>query len=170
MSNVQTNLVAMLPRLQRFARTLSGSAQIGDDLVQATCVRALASEASWMEGTRFDAWIFRILRNQWIDWLRKHRTEGEVEPIEETIDLMGEDGERRAHDNLMLEKVWRTIDRLPVEQREILLLVCMEELSYREVADVLGIPTGTVMSRLARARAKLSELTEVTGSAAERLQ
>jgi RNA polymerase sigma-70 factor, ECF subfamily len=169
MSNVQANLVAMLPRLQRFARTLSGSSVIGDDLVQATCVRALSHEGGWVEGTRFDAWIFRILRNQWIDWLRRHRTEGDQEPIEDAPELVGEDGERRAHQTLMLKEVWRTIDRLPAEQREVLLLVCVEELSYREAAEVLGVPTGTVMSRLARARARLTGFEETTGSAVEEL-
>lgn len=122
-------------------------------------MRVLANGESWTPGTRFDAWIFRILRNQWIDWTRRRRTEGQVDPIED-VDLAGDDGEVRALSTVMLAQVNREIAALPREQQEVLLLVCIEDLSYREVAEILNVPIGTVMSRLARARKRLIELTQ----------
>jgi RNA polymerase sigma-70 factor (ECF subfamily) len=157
---VQTNLVALLPRLQRFAQTLCGSATTADDLVQAACMKALDNAETWTPGTRFDAWMFRILRNQWTDWLRRRQTEGQVDPIDEVAGLIGDNGEARAEASLMLGQVWQKVEGLPAEQKQVLLLVCIEEMSYREVADVLDLPIGTVMSRLARARNRLIHLTE----------
>ncbi|MFN0193228.1 MAG: RNA polymerase sigma factor [Aestuariivirga sp.] len=146
----------MLPRLRRFAISLCGSREVADDLVQTACEKALASASSWTPGTRFDAWMFRILRNAWIDRLRRTRTEGIVEDIDDHAELastmMGADAET----NLFLKSVWRLIGELPAEQREVVLLVCVEELSYGEAAETLGVPMGTVMSRLARAREKIA--------------
>jgi RNA polymerase sigma-70 factor (ECF subfamily) len=152
-------MIALLPRLRRFAIALTGSRQNADDLVQGACERALAARASWTPGTRFDAWMFRILRNLWIDMLRKQRTEGVRESIEERYDLVGAQGEKEAEDRLMLAALREAVKRLPEEQREVLLLVCVEDMSYRDAADALDVPVGTVMSRLSRARARLSEMT-----------
>ena len=120
--------------------------------MQTACERALANAATFQEGTRFDAWMFRILRNLWIDEVRKRKTAGPQEDIEAQDDLVGMSGEREAEARLTLKSVAEAIDRLSEEQREVLLLVCVEELSYKEAAEVLGVPIGTVMSRLARAR------------------
>jgi RNA polymerase sigma-70 factor (ECF subfamily) len=158
--SVEPELLALLPRLRRLARTLTGSAATADDLVQATCERVWAHAADWVPGTRFDAWAFRILRNQWIDWARRSKTEGYPEPVDERTDLVGEWGEKRAMDKLILDDVRKAIDALPAEQREVLLLVCVEDFSYGEAAQVLGVPIGTVMSRLARARKRLNSAVE----------
>jgi RNA polymerase sigma-70 factor (ECF subfamily) len=152
-------LVALLPRLRRFALVLCRSQPLADDLVQGACERALANAGSWTPGTKFDAWMFRILRNYWIDHLRRMRTEGKTEDVSMQTQLIGDPGEGPILNRLVLSEVQRAIDSLPLEQREVLVLVCADDLSYREVAEVLGVPIGTVMSRLARARKRLMEMT-----------
>lgn len=155
-------LIAFLPNLRRFAISLCRAPDTADDLVQLACERAIASAASFEPGTRFDAWMFRILRNLWIDQLRRDRTAGPKEDIglyEES--LAGDAGTAPEH-RLLLTEVWSAIGRLPEEQREVLLLVCVEELSYREAAGIMGIPIGTVMSRLARARANIALATGIS--------
>ncbi len=149
----------MLPRLRRYALALCRSSVQADDLVQAACVRALASAGSWQPGTRFDAWIFRIMRNHWIDGLRRVRTEGHTEDVDEHQTLVGENGETRVMEKLVLMDVRRAIDALPPEQRDVLILVCVEDMAYQEAAEVLGVPIGTVMSRLSRARKRIQDLT-----------
>lgn len=153
---VEDQLVAFLPNLRRFAISLCGSRDVADDLVQAACERALASAERFEPGTRFDAWMFRILRNLWIDIVRRRKTAGVQEDISEREDIVGASGEREVEARMTLRSVGEAITELPDEQREVLLLVCIEELSYRETADVLDIPIGTVMSRLARARKNLA--------------
>jgi RNA polymerase sigma-70 factor (ECF subfamily) len=155
-------LVVFLPNLRRFAISLCRSRDLADDLVQATCERALANAGRFEPGTRFDAWMFRILRNLWIDHIRKQRTAGPQEGIEQRQELVGASGERDVEARLTLNSVAQAITDLPVDLREVILLVCVEDLSYREAADVLGIPIGTVMSRLARARKNLAEAAGIT--------
>jgi len=152
-------LVALLPRLRRFALVLCRSQPLADDLVQGACERALANAGSWTPGTKFDAWMFRILRNYWIDHLRRMRTEGMMEDVSMQTQLIGDAGEGPILSRLVLSEVQRAIDNLPQEQQEVLVLVGAEDLSYREAAEVLGVPIGTVMSRLARARKRLMEMT-----------
>ena len=152
-------LVALLPRLRRFALVLCRSHALADDLVQGACERALAHAGSWTPGTRFDAWMFRILRNYWIDHLRRMKVEGMTEDVTTQTELIGDSGEAPILSRLALTEVQRAIDTLPHDQREVLVLVCGEDLSYREAADILNVPVGTVMSRLARARKRLVELT-----------
>jgi len=151
--------VALLPRLRRFALVLCRSSSLADDLVQSACERALANADSWTPGTRFDAWVFRILRNNWIDHLRRSRTEGMKEDVSVQTAIVGDAGEEPILSRLLLAEVQAIIDTLPSEQREVLLLVCVEDLAYREAAEILGVPIGTVMSRLARARKQLVEMT-----------
>ncbi|MFC4173746.1 RNA polymerase sigma factor [Microvirga sp. GCM10011540] len=153
-------LVALLPRLRRFALVLCRSPALADDLVQGACERALANADTWEPGTRFDAWVFRILRNHWIDQLRRSKAEGMTEDVTEQKQIIGDSGEGPVLSRLLLAEVQRAIDAMPQEQREVLVLVCVEELAYREAAEVLGVPIGTVMSRLARARKRLVEMTE----------
>jgi RNA polymerase sigma-70 factor, ECF subfamily len=160
--SVEGRLVAFLPNLRRFAISLCGSRDIADDLVQAACERAIANADRFDPGTRFDAWMFRILRNLWIDQLRRQKTAGPQEDISERVDIAGVSGEKVVEAILTLKSVQQAIAELADEQREVLLLVCVEELSYRETAEVLGIPIGTVMSRLARARRNLAETTGIT--------
>jgi len=161
-NQVADQLVAFLPNLRRFAISLCRSREIADDLVQGACERALANAGSFVPGTRFDAWMFQILRNLWIDRLRRQNTAGIPDAIEQRHDLIGSHGERDAEARLTLKSVSDAIAELPDGQREVLLLVCVEELSYQEAADVLGVSIGTVMSRLARARINLAQATGIS--------
>jgi RNA polymerase sigma-70 factor, ECF subfamily len=158
-SAIGQELVALLPRLRRFALVLCRSQPLADDLVQGACERALAHADSWTPGTRFDAWMFRILRNHWIDHLRRTKAEGMTEDVATQTQLIGDPGEGPILSKLVLSEVQQAIESLPQEQREVLVLVCADDLSYREAAEVLNVPIGTIMSRLARARKRLVELT-----------
>jgi len=153
----EDQLVALLPNLRRFAISLCRTRDGADDLVQAACERALANADRFEPGTSFPAWMFRILRNLWIDQVRKRSTAGPQEDIDQRQDIVGASGERDVEARLTLNAVGQAIMGLSDEQREVLLLVCVEDLSYKEAADVLGIPIGTVMSRLARARKNLAD-------------
>lgn len=149
-------LIALLPRLRRFALSLCGDRALADDLVQGACERALKSQDSWEPGTRLDAWTFRILRNLWLDGVRKKRSEGVSEPVDEMVGLAGEDGRQVAHASIAAGAVIEKVAALPEDHRRVLTLICIEELSYREAAEALGVPIGTVMSRLSRARKALA--------------
>ena len=147
-------LIAVLPRLRRFARGLSGSVADADDLVQAACERALARQHQFQEGTRFDSWMFRIVQTIWIDQVRSRDVRKEDGDIAE--DRLGSDEPaRRVEARLALDEVRRALDRLPPDQRTALLLVSVEGLSYKEAAEVVQVPVCTIMSRLARARIAL---------------
>lgn len=156
-------LIAILPRLRRFALSLTGRREVADDLVQLACERALAHQASFMPGTRFDSWLFRILRNAWFDQLRRRRTEGPMEDVHEHENLLATGGEADAETRLTLQRVWSLIGDLPEDQREVLLLVSVEGLSYKEAAEVLDVPIGTVMSRLSRARTRIAAAAGIEG-------
>jgi RNA polymerase sigma-70 factor, ECF subfamily len=149
-------LIAVLPRLRRFARGLTGTAAEADDLVQAACERALAREHQFQEGTRFDSWMFRIVQTVWIDQLRAREVRKEDGDVAE--DRLGSDMPvRRIEARLALGEVRLAVERLPPEQRAVLLLVAIEGLSYKEAAAVADVPVGTIMSRLARARIALHQ-------------
>ena len=149
--DIRPHMVRLLPRLRAFARALAKSSDVADDLVQATCEKALRAVGSWTPGSRLDSWMFRIMQNHWIDLKRRNRTETPVDGPD-GLRLVAEDGRRVTEARLTLGSVRGLIDEMPEEQRAVLVLVCVEELSYREAAEVLDIPIGTVMSRLARAR------------------
>lgn len=155
MSDLGYRIVALLPRLRGFARALTRSRDAADDLVQATCEKALRHGESWTPGTRLDAWLFRIMRNHWIDTVRRNRPEVPLDSEEIANALPFEDGRRTAEARLTLADVRAIANALPDEQRMVLMLVCVEEMSYRETAEMLDVPIGTVMSRLARGRAAL---------------
>jgi RNA polymerase sigma-70 factor (ECF subfamily) len=151
-ADIRIELVALLPRLRRFGVSLTRSQDRADDLVQAACERALRAEASYETGTRLDSWMFRIMRNLWIDEMRKAKSQGPHDDVEDNLDIAGEDGTKTVELRSESSAVEQAILRLPEEFRSVLVLVCVDELSYREAAEVLGVPIGTVMSRLARAR------------------
>lgn len=158
---VRAEMVALLPRLRRFARGLAGTADQADDLVQAACERAIARIEQWTPGTRLDSWMFRIVQTIWLDERRaaKVRTgEGRVEAAEAADPELTVDGVRRMEAHLTYDAVRRAIANLPEEQRAVMLLVCVEGQTYKEAAETLSIPIGTVMSRLARARLGLSRV------------
>jgi RNA polymerase sigma-70 factor, ECF subfamily len=170
---VRADMVALLPRLRRFARGLTGTPDQADDLVQAACERAIARIEQWTPGTRLDSWMFRIVQTIWLDERRaaKVRTgEGRIDAAEATDPELSVDGVRRMEAHLTYDRVRRVIGKLPEEQRIVMMLVCVEGQTYKEAADTLGIPIGTVMSRLARARAGLArEIGESDGSNVVRL-
>jgi RNA polymerase sigma-70 factor, ECF subfamily len=150
-------LIAVLPRMRRFAAGLTRSASEADDLVQAACERALTREHQFQEGTRFDSWMFRIVQTIWIDQLRASGIRKEDGDIAE--ERLGTDEPvRRVEARLALSEVRRAISLLPPDQRATLMLVTVEGLSYKQAADVAGVPIGTIMSRLARARIALQQL------------
>ena len=153
---LEDRMIASLPKLRRFAITLCGSRELADDLVQTACEKALANAAGFEPGSSFDAWIFKILRNSWLDILRRRRTAGHVVDIAEIQEIVGTSGEKEMEAKLLVGSVHAAIGRLPADQREVLILVCVDELSYREAAEVIGVPVGTVMSRLFRARENLA--------------
>lgn len=148
-------LIEKLPNLRRFALSLCRSGDTADDLVQITVERALSARASYDPATRIEAWLFRILRNAWIDMARKHKIRGTHVRLEEAPETAAA-GHHPGDARLMVAAVMDAVERLPIDQREVLLLVCVEDLSYAEAATILNIPKGTVMSRLSRARTALA--------------
>jgi RNA polymerase sigma-70 factor (ECF subfamily) len=156
-------LVAVLPRLRRFARGLTGSPVEADDLVQAACERALSRQEQFQEGTRFDSWMFRIVQTIWIDQIRARGVRKE-ESDESGMERLGSDEPvRRVEARLQLSEVREALNHLPDEQRAALMLVTVEGLSYKEAAEVAGVPIGTIMSRLARARIALQSQIDAGG-------
>jgi RNA polymerase sigma-70 factor (ECF subfamily) len=153
----ERDLIAALPGLRRFALSLCRRADVADDLVQTAVERAVASRDRYDPQTRLEPWLFRILRNAWIDMTRRQSTRGSEIDVVDAPEAAIVDGERVTEAVLMLRKTEEALATLPEDQREVLVLVCFEELSYAEAAEVLGIPKGTVMSRLARGRAALAE-------------
>lgn len=156
-------LIAVLPRLRRFARGLAGSASEADDLVQAACERALARAHQFQEGTRFDSWMFRIVQTIWIDQVRARdvrREGGEDEGMHVGTDELV----RRAEARLALREVRAALRQIPADQRSALLLVTVDGLSYKEAAEIADVPVGTIMSRLARARVALQAKLEAGGA------
>lgn len=146
------DLVALVPKLRRFAYSLTGNMQDGDDLVQAACEKALRNADQFIPGTRMDSWMYRILQTLWIDDRRKAQRRGAaVDPDEVHL---SDDGKAASlpEDRMMLARTRAAMAALPEGQREVLALIAIEGLSYREAAETLDIPVGTVMSRLSRAR------------------
>jgi len=158
--NIRREMLALLPRLRRFAYGLTGSMDEGDDLVQATCERAIRHIGTWQPGTRLDSWMYRIARNTYFNTLRAKRVRADHLQSLDRDELTRVDGARAMEARLTFTAVRDFIARLPEEQRTIILLVCVEGLAYKEVAEVLDLPIGTVTSRLARARLTLREFAE----------
>lgn len=151
----RSDLVALVPRLRRFALSLSGNPQDADDLVQAACEKALRNAAQFTPGTRMDSWMYRIVQTLWIDDRRRYRRRGTVIDPQDANLCDGGRGARLPEDRMMLGKLRDAMQTLPPPQHAALSLVAVEGLSYKDAAEVLDIPIGTLMSRLARARAAL---------------
>jgi len=150
-------MIAFLPRLSAFALSLTGNADQRDDLVQETCTRALAHRDQWQSGTRLDSWMFRIAQNLWLDRKRAERYRGELVDIDMVGDLTDSDGRRITESRLARAQVLRGLDQLSPEHRVLIGLVCVDGMTYKEASEVLELPVGTVMSRLARARLALHD-------------
>lgn len=157
-TQTRSEIVAMLPRLRRFARALTGQMADADDIVQIAVERALMRMDQFEAGTKLDSWLFSIVRNAWIDEARARTRRGRVFAPAELGEQVGNDGESEMHAKLETDDVWTAMRKLPEEQREAVALVCVEGLAYREAADALGVPIGTLTSRLARGREALQAL------------
>jgi RNA polymerase sigma-70 factor (ECF subfamily) len=147
------SLVALIPRLRRYARALVGDRATADDLVQDTLERAWSKLHLFRQGTDLRAWLFTVMHNVHVNRVRGAKP---TDPLEEQMPELAQRAVQG--DALLMRDLERAVVALPVAQREVLLLVALEDLSYEETARVLGIPIGTVMSRLARAREKVRTL------------
>ncbi len=167
-------MIEFLPRLRRFAFVLTRNMDTADDLVQDTCERALARLDQWEPGTKLESWMYRIAQNIWLDRKRAEKVRGHALDIDEAVGVEGEDGRTVTESRLTLATVGEGIDRLPPDQQVLIAMVCVDGLSYKEAASILGVPIGTVMSRLSRARQALyqhlaSESSPLTPQLQERL-
>jgi RNA polymerase sigma-70 factor, ECF subfamily len=156
------DLVAAIPRLRRYARVLCGDVARADDLVQDALARAWEKRTLWRAGSDLRAWLFTVMHNVHVNQLATSRREAA------NVSLDAEDEHGAAwqvpargnpFDRIELLELVAHMSRLPVEQREVLLLAAVEELPYEDIAATLRIPIGTVMSRLSRAREKLRRMT-----------
>ena len=145
-----------IPRLRRYARALTRDATRADDLVQSCLLRAVAKQHLWQEGSDLRAWLFTILHNQHVNDVRRSMREGIAVPVEDVAPMLTIPSSTDA--SLQLRDLERAIAALPEEQRQVILLVGLEGMRYEEVASILGIPIGTVRSRLSRGRESLRVL------------
>jgi RNA polymerase sigma-70 factor (ECF subfamily) len=153
---VRRELIGMAPRLLRFARVLCRPPLDAEDLLQMTCERILSRSSQFIPGTRFDSWSMTVMHSIWKNELRRLGTERAAAVAMPLPD--NEDGERRAMGKIWLSDVLSALTRLPMEQAEAMTLVNIEGLSYADAAEVLGIPQGTLESRIARGRVALGRL------------
>ncbi|MEM7023214.1 MAG: RNA polymerase sigma factor [Pseudomonadota bacterium] len=156
---LREEIAALVPRLRRFAYALCGNRDEGDDVVQNACLKALTRLDQYQPGTRLDSWMFRIVHTGFLDEARRRVRRATV-PDPDAVARASDGGRaaRRPQHRLQLDRVLQAMAALPEDQRAVLALVAIEGCSYRKTAETLDIPVGTVMSRLARARAKLMPL------------
>ena len=149
----EREVVALIPRLRRFAASLSCDRDAGDDLCQATLERALRNRHLWADGSRLDSWMYRMMRNIWIDTLRSQKRRPETIDSEIIAETFGAPGAQEAV--VELSMIDRAMNQLPAEQREAVSLVMIEGFGYKEASEIIGCPPGTLNSRLVRGRDKL---------------
>ena len=148
-------ITALIPRLRRYARALTGDRSFADDLVQDTLERAWGRIYLWRPGSDLRAWLFTIMHNLHVNQARTRRSEDSIDPRNEPMEFAARPSQE---ERLEIRDLTMALRRLPDEQREVLLLVGLEEMSYQEAAKVLAVPLGTVMSRLSRGRERLRAL------------
>jgi len=154
----EDGLTELLPRLRRFAHTLARNPADADDLTQAAVERALRSRAQWEPGTRLDSWLYRIMRNLWIDMIRSRARKEDLHAPVEEAEWIGDDPRSAIEASLDLQKAMAAMQRLSDEQREVVALILIEGFGYRECSEILGLPLGTVSSRLVRGRTALLQM------------
>ena len=154
-ATIHADIAALLPRLRRFARALTFNREDGDDLVQVAVERALSRTAQWEQGTRLDSWIFRIIKNAWIDELRSRTRREQIFAPEEAGEHVGDDFAEAHQQRIAIHKA---MSMLSEDHRIVIALVLVDGLPYKEAAEVLQVPMGTLTSRLARAREALQGL------------
>ena len=152
-ADLRDGIVAILPRLRRFCMALARGQDAGDDLCQAAIERALSRSDQFKPGTRLDSWMYRIAQNIHIDQNRRLKTRGtEIDVDDMTGALSGDDGVQIVEGRSELARAQEAMAALPEEQRVLMALVVLDGISYKEAAETLDIPVGTVMSRISRAR------------------
>jgi RNA polymerase sigma-70 factor, ECF subfamily len=157
---IHDQIIALLPRLRRFARNLTRNPHDADDVVQIGVERALARLDQWRSDARLDSWMFKIVRNAWIDELRARGRRDKIFLNEEAGENIGTDTMERETERLSVQAA---MARLPEDQRIAVSLVLVEGLPYKEAAEVLDVPIGTLTSRLARGRLALQSLLGADG-------
>lgn len=151
-------LVRLIPKLRRFAKSLTKDPDKADDLVQAACERALKRLDHVREGTRFDSWMYRIIYTRWIDRIRRRKTRlAHLTLLEKGYDPPASNGNESSRLAVAMD-VRNALAALPEDHRAAILLICVEGYSYAEAATVLNVPAGTVASRVARARTTLGRM------------
>jgi len=150
MSEFHRLVEQQIPRLRRYARALTRNRERADDLVQDTLGRALAKERFWQPGTNLRAWLFTIMHNQNVNNVRRDLRESEAVDMEQIPAALSATTDPAASRKMF--ELERALDLLPLEQRQIILLVGLEGMSYEDTAAILSLPIGTVRSRLSRGR------------------
>jgi RNA polymerase sigma-70 factor (ECF subfamily) len=156
MADIQQMIEALIPRMRRYARALVRDVEGADDLVQESLVRALAKRHLWEEGTNLPAWLFTIVHNQHINQIRRSIHTGTMLDIDTVSPVLSEPANQDKR--LELRDLDRALGQLAVEQRVVVLLVGLESMPYTEISALLGVPVGTVRSRLSRGRQQLRQL------------
>jgi RNA polymerase sigma-70 factor (ECF subfamily) len=156
MTDIFHRIEQEIPRLRRYARALTREVSSADDLVQDCLSRALTKTHLWQEGTDLRAWLFTILHNQYVNHVRRAVREGSAVGLSETESSLSSSPNQTKR--LELRDLERALSKLPVEQRQVLLLVGLEGMRYEEVAEIMGVPVGTVRSRLSRGREALRSM------------
>ncbi len=163
---VRSEMIALLPRLRRFCMAKTGSTDAGDDLTQETIERALERIDQWQQGTRLDSWMFRIAQNINVDAARSRARRGIQVDMEALESVSGDDGRTITESRSALASARAAMAALPDDQRALMALVVIDGKSYKDAADILDIPMGTVMSRIARARKSISIAVNATHTGA----
>jgi RNA polymerase sigma-70 factor, ECF subfamily len=158
--DIRREFVSLLPRLRRFALVLTGSVDQADDLVQGTLLRALDRLDQCRDSVHLDRWLFSIEKTVWLN-TRRAAARRRTEPLDDHDQLAASDGVRSLEASVTLSEVRAAFERLSPDHRQVLFLVCVEGYSYRAAAEFLGVPVGTVMSRLARGRAALMAMMSI---------
>jgi RNA polymerase sigma factor (sigma-70 family) len=153
--SLHAEIANLLPRLRRFARTIAWNGEDADDLVQVALERALVRSGQWQAGTRLDSWMFRIMKNAWIDEVRGRIRKDRVFAPEEAGEHVGDDSAESHQQRMAIQQA---ISMLSDDHRVVVGLVLVDGLPYKEAAEVLNIPMGTLTSRLVRAREALQGL------------
>ena len=162
-NDFRTNLIAEIPHLRRFARSLCGDASLADDLVQDCIERALKKSHLYDAAKPLRAWLYAVLRNIHVSNWRSNVKHTSSKNIDDLID--GEGATRaEQEDNFSTSLITEALDKLSAQQREVLVLISSEEVSYKQASEIIGVPIGTIMSRLSRARSLLKDILEERGT------
>jgi RNA polymerase sigma-70 factor (ECF subfamily) len=157
-------LQAQIPRLRRYARALTGSRDAADDLVQDSLERAWIKRALWRQDSNLRAWLFAVMHNVFVNGVKRARPMASLDALNEDGSAEPVAGGASAETDATLHDMNAALAQLPMEQRQVVLLVGLEQLTYAEAAEALEIPIGTVMSRLSRGRDRLRQLLDERGS------